>query len=77
MPSGTEPSNARSALNLRLVLAAAGLVVCAVLAVAAFAGDLPFAGAALAALAVAALVDLVVIQRRRSTEQRPDASLFE
>ena len=61
---------ARSALNLRLVLAAFGAVVCLVLGVLAL--DVLGVGAAvvLFALAAAAVVDLVVVQRRRSARAR-------
>jgi membrane protein implicated in regulation of membrane protease activity len=67
-----------SALNLRLVLAAFGLVTCAGLAV--FAWVAGFAGAAvvLGAFAVVALVDLIVIQRRRRRRRHGERhSLFE
>ncbi|WP_299954192.1 DUF6343 family protein [uncultured Modestobacter sp.] len=57
---------ARSALTLRLVLAAFGLVLCGVLAVLAFAADVPVVlPVALVVLAVIALVDLVVVARRK------------
>ena len=60
---------ARSALNLRLVLAVFGAVVCTGLGVAALVvGGTPFvvAGLVLLALAGAAVVDVVVVQRRRA-----------
>ncbi|TWH71790.1 DUF6343 family protein [Modestobacter roseus] len=58
---------ARSALTLRLVLAAFGLVLCAVLAVLAFASDVPvFIPVVLCVLAVVALVDLGVVARRKA-----------
>ena len=70
----------RSALNLRLVLAGFGLVSCAVLAgVLLWKGVLPAAVIA-GVFAVAALVDLVVIQLRRRQRRRVDPgrhSLFE
>jgi len=84
---GPQPKGARgtpghpySALNLRLVLAAFGLVACAVLA-----GVLLWAGYGVAALvaalfAVVALLDLVVIEIRRRKRRRSDPSrrsLFE
>ena len=87
MPIGPQPKGARgttghpySALNLRLVLAAFGLVSCAVLA-----GLLVWAGYRVAAVvvglfAVVAAVDLVVIQLRRRARRRTDPdrhSLFE
>ena len=57
---------AQSALTLRLVLAAFGLVVCAVFAVLAFAADVPVVfPVVLLVLAVVALVDLVVVARRK------------
>lgn len=72
---------ADSALNLRLVLASFGLVLCVVFAVLLFRVDQPVLGAVLAALAVTAVIDLVVILRRRRQRQRmnPDRhySLFE
>lgn len=61
----TEPDTARSALNLRLVLAAFGLVVCAVLSVLVLRAGYAAPGLLLLALAVAAAVDLVVVLRRR------------
>ncbi|MCZ2818441.1 DUF6343 family protein [Modestobacter sp. VKM Ac-2984] len=58
--------NARSALTLRLALATFGLVVCAVLAVLAFLADVPLVlPIAVTVLAVIALVDLVVVARRK------------
>jgi uncharacterized membrane protein YqjE len=87
MPIGSQPRGARgtvghpySALNLRLVLAGFGLVACGVLAGVLFWRDLPAAGVATAVLAAIALVDLVVIQRRRRQRRRTDPrdhSLFE
>ena len=62
---GNESASARSALNLRLLLAAFGLVVCAALAILAFASDAPAPGIVLAVLAGVAIGDLVVVQRRR------------
>ena len=65
LPEGGDAS-ARSALTLRLVLAAFGLVVCAVFAVLAFAADVPVVfPVVLVVLAVVALVDLVVVARRK------------
>lgn len=61
----TEPSAAQSALNLRLVLAGLGLVVCAVLSFVVLGGGYAAPGLLLLALAVAAAVDLVVVLRRR------------
>jgi len=84
MPIGAQPPRRRgtvghpySALNLRLVLAGFGFVSCAVLAVLALrAGATAFAWA-LAALAVIAAIDLVVIQLRRRARRDEDHSLFE
>jgi hypothetical protein len=57
---------AQSALTLRLVLATFGLVVCVVFAVLAFAADVPLVfPVVLLVLAAVALVDLVVIIRRK------------
>lgn len=60
---------ARSALTLRAVLAAFGLVVCAVGAALAFAAGLTWFGVVLAVVAAVALVDLGwVLHRRRRGE---------
>jgi hypothetical protein len=72
---GTRPEKGtigqpRSALNLRLLLALFGLVFCAAMAVVSFRGRLPVAGWAFAVLAVTALIDIVVIQRRRMQRRR-------
>jgi hypothetical protein len=57
---------AQSALTLRLVLAAFGLVICVVFAVLAFAADVPVVfPVVLLVLAAVALVDLVVVARRK------------
>jgi hypothetical protein len=57
---------AQSALTLRLVLAAFGLVVCTGFAVLAFAADVPVVfPVVLVVLAVIALVDLIVVARRK------------
>ncbi|GGR91836.1 hypothetical protein GCM10010169_40280 [Micromonospora fulviviridis] len=73
--------HAYSALNLRLALALFGLVVMTVLAVFAFAADVTWLGVVCAILAVVAVVDLVVIQRRRAARHREEPgvrhSLFE
>ena len=73
--------HANSALNLRLALALFGVVVMTVLAVFAFAADLAWLGVVCAILAVVAVVDLVVIQRRRAARRREEPgvrhSLFE
>lgn len=87
MPIGPQPSRARgtigrpySALNLRLVLAGLGLVMCTVLAVGfAVAGE-PVGAVLLGLLAMVAVVDLVVIQLRRRRRRQVEPwrhSLFE
>jgi hypothetical protein len=59
---------ARSALTLRLILAAFGLVVCVAAAVALAAVDAPAVlVAGLGLLAVVAVVDLVIVGRRKRT----------
>lgn len=63
--SGSEPGRAQSALELRLVLASVGLVSCGAGAGAAAVAGWLIAAAVLSALAALALVDLVVVQRRR------------
>jgi len=88
MPIGAQPPGRRgtvgqpySALNLRLVLAAFGLVVCTLLAVVLFRRGWPVPGWLLAAWALVAAVDLVVVQLRRRARRRDDGgrrhSLFE
>ena len=88
MPIGAQPPGRRgdldepySPLNLRLILASFGLVVCAVLAVVLWRSGWTVPGWILAAWAVVALVDIVVIQRRRRARRRTDGpgshSLFE
>lgn len=67
--TGTEARTARSPLRLRLVLAAFGLAVCTVLAIAWFTVAAPPTGSrapgwALAVLALLAALDLVVVSRR-------------
>jgi hypothetical protein len=58
---------ARSALTLRLVLAVFGLVVCVAGGVWVLAADLPlWAGVVLFVLAATALIDIVVIARRKA-----------
>ncbi len=70
-----------SALNLRLTLAVFGLVVTAVGAVLVWRAHYPIAAGLLLVLALVALADLVVIQRRRRIRRRADPgadySLFE
>lgn len=73
--------HAYSALNLRLVFASFGLGSCVVLAFVSIRAGLPVLAVVLAALAVVAAVDIVVIQRRRSARHREEPgarhSLFE
>lgn len=73
--------HAYSALNLRLVLAAFGLVTMVVFAVLAARADLLWLAVVCAVFAVVAVVDLVVIQRRRAARRRAEPgrrhSLFE
>ncbi|SCG71217.1 DUF6343 family protein [Micromonospora halophytica] len=73
--------HAYSALNLRLTLALFGLVSMTVFAVLAFRADVAWLGVACAVLAVVAVVDLVVIQRRRAARRHEEPgtrhSLFE
>ncbi len=75
---------AASALNLRLVLALLGAVLCAGLGVLVLRTGSAVAGLLLLALAVAAVVDAVLVQRRRAaraqahtTRDRRHDSLFE
>lgn len=87
MPIGAQPPSRRgtvgqpySALNLRLVLAAFGLVTSAVFAVILFRADVQLFGWIFVVLAVVAAIDLVVIQRRRRARRRAGGenhSLFE
>lgn len=73
----TEPTRARSALNLRAVLAGFGLALCAVLAVVALLVDQPLLGLLLVAGALVAVIDLAVIARRRRQEPGEHTGLFE
>jgi uncharacterized membrane protein YccC len=89
MPIGAQPPGRRgtfdapySPLNLRLVLAAFGFVVCTVLAVLLWRAGWTVPGWILAAWAVVAVVDMVVIQLRRRARKRAEGgkghhSLFE
>ena len=88
MPIGAQPPGRRgtvdqpySPLNLRLALAAFGFVVCTVLSILMFRGGWTVPAWLLAAWAVAAVVDMVVIQFRRRARRRAeggqDHSLFE
>jgi hypothetical protein len=88
MPIGAQPPGRRgtvdepfSALNLRLVLAVFGFVVCTLLSIWLFRAGLPVPGWLLAAWAVVAVVDVVVVQLRRRARRRAEGgdthSLFE
>jgi hypothetical protein len=77
MPLAPQPRGRRgtveepySPLNLRLVLALFGLVVCTILAVLLFRAGWTVPGWLLTAWAVAAAVDAVVIQLRRRARAR-------
>ncbi len=88
MPIGAQPPGRRgtfddpySALNLRLVLALFGVVVCTGLALLLWRWDYPVAAWILVAWAVVAAVDAVVVQLRRRARRRAEGggkhSLFE
>ncbi|WP_250037445.1 hypothetical protein [Paractinoplanes maris] len=88
MPIGAQPPGRRgtveepySPLNLRLILAAFGFVVCIVLAIVLFRTGWPVPGWLLLAWAAVALIDIVVVQLRRRARRRAeggrDHSLFE
>jgi hypothetical protein len=87
MPIGSQPPGRRgtvghpySALNLRLVLAAFGLLLSVVFAVLLLRAGIELFGWLFVLLAVVAAVDLVVIQLRRRARRRTggdDSSLFE
>jgi hypothetical protein len=77
MPLRPQPRGARgtvghpySALRLRLVLALFGLILCTVLTVLLLRAGFRVVGVLMAALAVVALVDIVVIQLRRRAGRR-------
>ena len=79
MPIGPQPHGRRgtveepySPLNLRLVLAAFGMVVCAVLSAVLFRAGWTVPAWLLAVWAVVALGDLVVIQFRRRARARAE-----
>jgi hypothetical protein len=73
--------HAYSALNMRAVLALFGLVSMTAFAVLAFRAEVVWLGVVCTLLAVVAVVDLVVIQRRRAARHREEPgvrhSLFE
>jgi membrane protein implicated in regulation of membrane protease activity len=88
MPIGPQPRGRRgtadepySPLNLRLILAAFGFVVCTGLSILLFAMGWTLPGWLLAAWALVAVIDMVVVQKRRQARKRADGgsdhSLFE
>ncbi len=88
MPIGAQPPGRRgtveepySPLNLRLILAAFGFVVCTVLAVLLFRSGWTVPAWLLLAWALVAVVDMVVVQLRRRARKRAESgqghSLFE
>jgi hypothetical protein len=87
MPIGAQPPGRRgtldqpySPLNLRLVLAAFGFVVCTVFSVLSFRAGWTVAGWLLGAWALVAVIDMVVVQFRRRARKRAEGghhSLFE
>jgi Flp pilus assembly protein TadB len=87
MRIGSQPRRRRgtvghpyTALNLRLVLATFGLVICAALAAVLLWRGVVVLGVLAGVLAAIAVVDLVVIQLRRRQRRRTDPaghSLFE
>jgi hypothetical protein len=88
MPIGPQPPGRRgtveqpySALNLRLILAAFGFVVCTLLSIWLFHLGWVVPGWLLAAWAAVAVVDMVVVQLRRRARRRAEGgdnhSLFE
>lgn len=72
---------AYSALSLRAVLATFGLVIMTLFAVLAFRAHVVWLGVVCVILAVVAVVDLIIIQRRRAARHREEPgarhSLFE
>ena len=89
MPIGAQPPGRRgtvdepySALNLRLILAAFGFVVCTLLAIWLFHMGWTVPGWLLLAWAAVAVVDMIVVQLRRRARRRAEGgdghhSLFE
>ena len=89
MPIGAQPRGRKgtvdepySPLNLRLILAAFGFVICTVLSILLFRAGWAVPGWLLAVWALVALVDIVVIQLRRRARKRAegghdDHSVFE
>ncbi|GAB2604052.1 hypothetical protein Aab01nite_47430 [Paractinoplanes abujensis] len=88
MPIGAQPPGRRgtveepySPLNLRLILAAFGFVVCTVLGIVLLRSGWTVPGWLLLAWAAVAVVDMVVVQLRRRARRRAESgrnhSLFE
>jgi hypothetical protein len=88
MPIGAQPPGRRgtidqpySPLNLRLVLAAFGFVICTVLSVLMFRAGWTVPAWLLAGWALVAVIDMIVVQLRRRARKRAehggDHSLFE
>jgi len=88
MPIGAQPPGRRgtvdqpySPLNLRLVLAAFGFVVCTVMSVLLFRVGWTVPAWLLAGWALVAVIDMIVVQLRRRARKRAeggdDHSLFE
>jgi hypothetical protein len=87
MPIGSQPPGRRgtvgepySALNLRLVLAVFGFLICTGLALLLWRWDQPVPAWFLAFWAVVAIIDIVVVQLRRRARRRTQGgghSLFE
>jgi hypothetical protein len=89
MPIGPQPPGRRgtvgepySALNLRLILAAFGFVICTVLGIWLFSMHRVLPGWLLLAWAAIAVIDMIVVQLRRRARRRnehdgEDHSLFE
>jgi uncharacterized membrane protein YqjE len=77
----TGPGQPRSALNLRLVLAAFGFITCAALATGLFWAGLRLGALLAAAVALVAAVNVAVVQYRRVQRHRREPgehhSLFE
>lgn len=88
MPIGAQPPGRRgtvekpySALNLRLILAAFGFVICTVLGIVLLRSGWTIPGWILLAWAAIAVIDMIVVQLRRRARHRAenghDHSLFE
>lgn len=66
-----------SALNLRLVLASIGIVICLALGAIAWAADFAIVAVVLWSLAVVGVIDIAVVLRRRRRRGPGHRSLFE